>query len=343
MSVTIRDVAHHAEVGLGTVSRVLNNSPLVSVATRERVLQAIAELNFVPNQSARRLSMGKTLTIGVIIPFFTRPSFTPRLSGVESALSETHFDLLISNVDIKSRRDDCFRGFTRRNRVDGLLVISLPPVDQEIPLLSNAAVPVVLIDVNDSALTGLHRITVDDVAGSKRATEHLIQLGHRRIGMVGDYLDTPFNFTSTRDRYWGYRQALQEADIPFTPSYFCEGEHGRHEARHMAHHLLTMEERPTAIFATSDTQALGVLEAARELDLSIPNDLSVMGYDDIEMAEYLQLTTTRQLLFESGQRGAELLLELIATPESYDTPVHITLPTELIVRGTTAPPCGVLP
>lgn len=338
MTVTIRDVAEHAEVGLGTVSRVLNNSPLVSATTRERVLQAIEELNFVPNQSARRLSMGKTLTIGVIIPFFTRPSFTPRLSGVENALAETHFDLLISNVDIVSRRNNCFRDFTQRNRVDGLLVISLPPIDEEIPLLRDATVPIVLIDVNDPGFAALHRITVDDVAGGKRATEHLIALGHSRIGIVGDLLETPFRFTSARDRYTGYCQALADARISINPAYLREGEHGRHEARQMAIDLLRMPEPPTAIFATSDTQALGVLEAAQELGLSVPSDLSVMGYDNIEVAEYLNLTTTKQLLFESGQQGAELLLELIATPESHPSPVHITMPSELMIRGTTAPP-----
>jgi len=155
---------------------------------------------------------------------------------------------------------------------------------------------------------------------------------------VGDLLETPFKFTSARDRYHGYRQALYEAEIPFNPDYFRAGDHGRHQARRMAYELLTMPLPPTAIFATSDTQALGVLEATRELGLSVPNDLSVMGYDDIEVAEYLNLTTTRQSLFESGQRGAELLLELIATPDYHPNPVHITIPTDLIVRGTTAPP-----
>lgn len=338
MTATIRDVAQRADVGLGTVSRVLNHSPLVSAATRERVLQAIEELKFVPNQTARRLSMGKTLTIGVIIPFFTRPSFTPRLSGVENALAETHFDLLISNVDIASRRDNCFRDFTQRNRVDGLLVISLPPVDEEIPLLRHANVPIVLIDVNDPGFASLHRVTVEDVAGGKRATEHLIALGHHRIGIVGDTLETPFRFTSARDRYLGYRQALEEAGIPINPAYFREGAHGRHEARQMALDLLNLPAPPTAIFATSDTQALGVLEAARDVGLAVPSDLSVMGYDDIEVAEYLNLTTTKQLLFESGRQGAELLLELIATPEHHLTPVHITIPTELMIRGTTSPP-----
>jgi DNA-binding LacI/PurR family transcriptional regulator len=342
MNVTIREVAQKAEVGLGTVSRVLNNSPLVSPTTRERVLQAIEELNFVPNQNARRLSMGKTLTIGVIIPFFTRPSFTPRLSGVESALSETQFDLLISNVDIVSRRDNCFRDFTQRNRVDGLLVISLPPLENEVPLLSSAAVPVVLIDVNNTALTDFHRVTVDDVLGGKRATEHLIRLGHSRIGMVGDPLITPFNFTSSRDRYVGYRQALEEAGILFNPDYFREGQHGRHHARALAIEILSGSMPPTAIFAASDTQALGVMEAARDLGLSVPDDLSVMGYDDVEVAEYLNLTTTRQQLFESGQVGAEILLELIANPDDHFDPFHVTIPTELVVRGTTAPPKDIL-
>jgi DNA-binding LacI/PurR family transcriptional regulator len=341
MTVTVRDVAKRAGVGLGTVSRVLNNSPLVSAATRERVLEAIAALKFIPNQNARRLSLGKTLTIGVMIPYFTRPSFTPRLSGVERALADTPFDLLIANVDTPERRADCFRNFTQRNRVDGLLVISLPPFQEEIAILKEATIPVVLIDVNDANLRDFYRITVDDCEGGKIATNHLLELGHRRIGIVGDRTENPFNFTSGRDRLVGYRQALTEAGLPFDPTYMREGEHGRKEAREMAHELLALPTPPTAIFATTDTQALGVLEAARERALQVPEQLSVIGYDDIEVAEYLNLTTVRQPLYESGQVGGETLLDLIREPERVIKPSQTTMPTTLVVRGTTARPTPV--
>jgi DNA-binding LacI/PurR family transcriptional regulator len=182
----------------------------------------------------------------------------------------------------------------------------------------------------------LHRVTVDDVAGGQVATEYLIELGHTQIGFVGDIVDNPFNFVSSRGRYRGYCKALEAAGIPSRPEYYGEDQHGRREARITAKKMLALPDRPTAIFAASDTQAVGVLEAARDLMLRVPEDLSVIGYDDIEIADIMGLTTMRQMLFESGQRGVELLLETLENPQM--EPVHEVLPTELVVRGTTAPP-----
>ncbi len=198
-----------------------------------------------------------------------------------------------------------------------------------------AGVPTVLIDAHHPRLS---RVVIDDVAGGQMATQHVIDLGHRKIGFVSDQLENPFNFVSSRDRYQGYRRALAEADVPFRPEYHQQGEHGRQEAREMARALLSLPDPPTAIFAASDTQAIGVLEAARDAGLKVPEDLSVIGYDDIEIAEYLHLTTIRQPLFALGVEGVELLLDSIATPPS--TPRRVLLPIELAVRHTTAPPPG---
>ncbi|MBN1146786.1 MAG: LacI family DNA-binding transcriptional regulator [Anaerolineales bacterium] len=331
---TIRDVARKAGVGLGTVSRVLNDSPLVSEATRQRVLQVIDELDYVPNPTARRLSLGKTLTIAVIAPFFTRPAVIERLRGIEHTLVESEYDLNIYNVETVKRRDICMREVPRRERADGVVILSLPPRDADIPYLAHADVPIVLIDANHPSLTSLNRVVVDDVEGGQRVTQHLIDLGHRRIGYVSDLLESPFNFTSSLYRYRGYRRALEAAGIAFRPQYHLQAEHGRYEARMLAMQMLSLPERPTAIFAASDTQALGVLEAAREASLHVPRDLSVVGYDDIEIAEYLGLTTMRQMLYESGQRGVELLLE--ALEHELEEPTCELMPTELVIRGTTA-------
>jgi DNA-binding LacI/PurR family transcriptional regulator len=332
--VTIRDVARRAGVGLGTVSRVLNDSPMVSDSTRQRVQQAIEEMNYVPNPTARRLSLGKTLTIAIILPFFTRPAFIERLRGIEHSLSKSEYDLNIYNVETVKRRDECMRSVPRSERTDGVLILSLSPRDEDIPYLAQADVPIVLVDANHPSLTQLSRVVIDDVLGGKLATQHLIDLGHRRIGYISDRLENAFNFTSSRDRYKGYREALEDAAIQFDHRYHEQGEHGRYEARTLAARMLSLDEPPSAIFAASDTQALGVLEAARDADLDVPKDLSVIGYDDIEMAEYLGLTTVRQLLYESGQRGVELLLNAVDKPP--EAPVCEVLPTELIVRRTTA-------
>ena len=333
---TIRDVARLASVGLGTVSRVINGSPLVSDATRQRVLEVVAELDFVPSTSARRLSMGKTLSFITIVPFFTRPAMIERLRGIQDTIAGSPYDLIIYNVETVAQRDAYIREIPRRDRSDGVLIIALSPRDEDIPFLLKADVPVVLVDANHPSLTGFNRVIVDDVSGGRTAVKHLIELGHKRIGYISDYLDNPFNFTSSRYRYQGYCQALMEAGIAVRPEYHGQGEHGRFEARRLALEMLSLAERPTAIFAASDTQAMGVLEAARKLSLRVPQDLSVIGYDDIEIAEYLNLTTIRQLLFESGQRGVELLLEM--ANGVVEPPMIEEMPTELVVRGTTTAP-----
>jgi LacI family transcriptional regulator len=335
-AITIRDIARIAGVSPGTVSRAINNSPLVNPETRQKVMQVVRALNYVPNRMAQRLATGKTLSLAVIVPFFTSPSVIERLKGVVSTLARSRYDLIIHNIEDPEQRADCFRTIPRQDRVDGVLVISISPTDEEVPLLAEASVPVVLIDAHHPALTTLHQITVDDVAGGKAVTEYLIGLGHTRIGFIGDPADNPFNFTSSRDRARGYRQALAAAGIPYRPEYYAEGPHGRRAARESARRMLTLPERPTAIFAASDVQAVGVLEAARELGLRVPQDLSIVGYDDVEIAEILGLTTMRQMLFESGQRGVELLLKTLENPET--EPVYEVLPTELVVRDTTGPP-----
>jgi DNA-binding LacI/PurR family transcriptional regulator len=164
----------------------------------------------------------------------------------------------------------------------------------------------------------------------------LIGLGHRRIGYICDYLDNPFNFTSSRDRFQGYLQALHAAGVAFRAEYFAQGEHNRSDARRLADEMLRLRRRPTAIFAASDTQAFGVLEAARGLGLRVPEDLSVIGYDDLEISEILGLSTIRQLLYESGRRGVELLLDQLHG--LLTEPVCDVLPTELVVRSSTAAP-----
>lgn len=333
---TIRDVARKAGVGVGTVSRVLNDSPSVREVTRQRVLQAIAELDYSPSPIARSLSLGKTLTIAVIVPFFTRPSYVERLRGIEATIANSQYDLILFNVETPEKRDEYFHDVPRRERVDGLIIISLSPSDDDVARFLRAGVPTVLLDAHHPRL---NRAIANDIVGGRIATQHLVDLGHRRIGYVSDPLENPFRFVSSHNRYTGYRQALDEAGILFRADYHRQGEHGRHQAREMAQSLLSLPERPTGIFAASDIQAMGVLEAAQRLHLDVPNDLSVIGYDDIETAEYLRLTTMSQGLFESGQEAVRLLLEAIDEPSA--EPMCSQVLPQLVVRNTTAPPASL--
>jgi DNA-binding LacI/PurR family transcriptional regulator len=291
------------------------------------------ELDYRPNPFARRLSLGRTLTLAVIVPFFTRPSFVERLRGVEAAIAETEYDLVLYNVETVAKRDQCFDRVPRPERIDGLLILSLSPSDEHVDRLRASRVPTVLVD-NEHA--DLPRLVVDDVEGGYLATRYLIDLGHEDIGFVGDTYPNAFNFTSSYHRYTGYRKALAEAGIADCPEYYATGEHAMDVARALTHRLLSLERPPTAIVAASDTQALGVLEAARDRDIAVPDELSVVGYDDIEIAEYLNLTTIHQPLFESGWRATHLLFQIIK--EGGAEPICHQQPVRLVVRGTTAPP-----
>jgi LacI family transcriptional regulator len=333
---TIRDVARAAGVSVATVSRVLNESGVVNERTRGRVLEVMNALAFTPSYAARRLSLGRTLTVSVLVSFLTRPQAAERLRGVDAVLSDSEFDLVIYNVESLEKRDKYLRELPHAQRTDGLLVISLPPRPEEILALASAAVPVVVIDVHSPALEILPRVVGDDVAGGELAACHLLDLGHKRIAFVGDEFESPFGFTSGRDRFAGFERALAQRGVPLRRDLVALGAHGRYEARELGHRLLTGSEPPTAIFAASDTQALGVLSAARELSLDVPGDVSIVGYDDIEAADYVGLTTVRQQLFESGRAGAELLLKQIDGPSG--VPASVELAPSIVIRATTAPP-----
>ncbi|MFN2136222.1 MAG: LacI family DNA-binding transcriptional regulator [Candidatus Promineifilaceae bacterium] len=332
-AVTIRDVAKYAGVGVGTVSRVLNDSELVRESTRHKVLEAIEELNYAPSAAARRLSSGKTMAVGVVVPFFTNPSVVRRLQGIVSILGISDYDLVLFDVQNSENRDYLLTNVVQRNAVDGLLIVSLRPSPEDMERFLAAELPAVMVDVD---LPGFPSVIVNNVIGARQATEHLLDLGHRRIAYLSDYTDNPFNGSPVTDRYAGYRQALAAAGVPYRPDYYLESSITREAASRAASKLLRREDRPTAFFAYCDMQAIGIIQAARELGIGVPEDLAVVGYDGIDTAEYVQLTTIDQSLFESGVLGAELLLRIMAddTTEAED----ILLPTELRVRGTTAPP-----
>jgi DNA-binding LacI/PurR family transcriptional regulator len=335
-AVTIRDVARHAGVSVATTSRVLNGKDVVNAETRTRILTVMEELGFAPSPAARRLSLGRTHTIGVIVSFLTRPQAAERLRGVDAVLTDSEFDLVIYNVETVQKRDHYLATLAQSQRTDGLLVLSLPPLDTVAPALLRSPVPVVFIDVHTPSVEGMPRVVGDDAAGGALAARHLLDLGHAAIGFIGDAMADPFGFTSSRDREAGLIRALAEAGVAIPSEWVGHGAHGRYEAKDLARRMLGADRRPTAIFTASDTQALGVIAAAHELGLHVPDDLSVIGYDDIEAADYVGLTTIRQQLLESGRRGAEVLLAEI-DDRSIDAPVvHLT--PELVVRETTAPP-----
>jgi DNA-binding LacI/PurR family transcriptional regulator len=308
---TIRDVARHAGVGVGTVSRVLNGSASVSEDAHGRVRRAVEELGYRRSQIARSLSVGRSHALGVVAPFFTTPSVIERLRGVVERLAEQDYDVVLFAVENAQQRADALRDFARRDRVDGLLVISLPLADEEIVALRRDQLPVVLIDVGHPEVP---HVVIDDARGGELAAEHLLAKGHTRLGFVGDSPDEALGFTSSERRREGFRRALAAAGIEPADTLERRGRPGREAARDLALTLLrdAGEPPPSAVFAASDLQAFGVLEAAAVMRLQVPDDLAVIGFDDIEMASVMGLTTVRQPLYETGARGADLLLAALA-------------------------------
>jgi DNA-binding LacI/PurR family transcriptional regulator len=328
----IADVAARAGVGVATVSRVLNGRVGVRPATRERVAEAIQALNYRPSSLARSLSLQRTMVVAALLPWFTNPSAVERVRGIVEGLSGSEYDLMVFDIESEDRQRRAFELFDRGERADGLLVVSTLPPEAEVERLRAGEIPCVLIDAVHPSFPS---IAVDDVAGGEIATRHLVELGHRRVALIGDP-PPEFRFDWSRDRTRGYHRALAAAGIDARAEYIREGTRLPHVARAVAAELLSLSERPTAVFAASDTQAIGVLEAARALGIDVPGELSVIGFDDVEVAAYVGLTTVRQPLLESGRRGATLLLELLARRRPAE-PLRELLPLELVVRSTTGP------
>ena len=302
---TIAEVAREAGVGVGTVSRVINGSGAVSEPTRRRVLDAVHRLGYAPNAAARALSTGRTNRVAVVAPFVTSASVVERLRGVARVLSGAERQLILFDVERPEQRSACFGSLAGGGSVDGVLSISLCPTDEEIARFEAAGAALVLLDRAHPALPS---VTIDDVAGGRLATEHLLALGHERIAFVGDADGDAYGFTSSDARLVGYEAALRDAGLEPDPELVVRGGLGRLEGGRAALRLLALDEPPTAVFAASDDQALGVLDAAAEACISVPEALSVVGFDDVEVARWAGLTTVAQPLEESGEEGARLLL-----------------------------------
>ncbi len=331
MATTIHDVARVAGVGIGTVSRVINNSVNVNPLTRERVLAAIAQLDYKPNPIARSMISKRTGSIGVMAPFFTRFFFIEVLQGMEMASVRLDKDLVLYSVDTNAQRDRYFSELPMQRKVDGLLILSLTPGAAFANGFVEKGIPVVLVDAYSPVLTSL---VVNNIEGAHQAVKCLIEKGHRHIAFINGIIEGNFKFNPANDRLIGLHRALGEAGLLFEPEFAVTTEWSRQGGKAAALQLLSQKKRPTAIFAASDIQAVGVLETARALNISVPADLSVIGYDGIELSELLDLSTVQQPMQYMGERAIEELMQRIEHPE---LPARlIRLNTTLIERRTTA-------
>jgi DNA-binding LacI/PurR family transcriptional regulator len=334
---TIADVAAAAGVGVGTVSRVLNGGVNVRESTQLNVLEVIGRLGYRPSHLAAALSRGTPRTVAIVVPHLTRPSTVARLAGALTVLDDQGYDTIVCNVDTPEQRDHHLAALTARHRADGVIVVSVRLAGQHLAAFRQGGIPLVTVD---AAAAGVPQTIIDNIAGGRLATAHLLGLGHRRIGFVGEAVargtEQGLGFTSSRRRLLGYQRELAAAGLDVDPELVRLGPHGPAVAAELADQLLRLPDPPTAIFAASDTQAIGVLSAAEQRGFPVPGRLSVVGFDDIESAALLNLSTVRQPLEHSGSEGARRLCALLQGLQV--RPARQLLQLRIVRRGSSAAP-----
>lgn len=327
---TIYDVAELASVSIATVSRVLNSSQLVKKETRERVLKAIDDLNFVPDAFARERARKDVGHIGVITPFFTIPSITQRLSGISNTLMTTSFNLTIFPVDSQQRLDSYYAELPYTRLVDGLIILTLPIDDLSLQRFKMREIPLLLLE---NHIEGYTSIEYDNKFGGHLAAQQFIRKKHHRCAFIGNSLVPEYALSQEEDRYEGYRQTLLQNNIDLSEKYVKMPVLHSRDQDQQIHDLLDVDPPPTAIFTSTDELALRVLKIAQRRGILIPEELAVIGFDDIDIAAYLELTTISQSLFESGKLAAEHLIAKITDPTR--PAENIFIQHKLIERNTT--------
>jgi LacI family transcriptional regulator len=327
----MRDIARSAGVSIGTVSHVVNENAPVRDRLRKRVLRAIERLGYQPSQLARGLRRNQTRILGMIIPDINNPFFPAVVRGAQDVAYQNSYQLVLCNTDNDPEKERAYLHELHSYRMAGLLMI--PSVGSELGLKRDLprAGPIVCLDRRPKGWSG-DSVTVDNVGGARAATEYVLSLGHRYVAAITGNLP----LTNAKARLEGFRAALEAAGIPIDPEYIQEGRFDRLSGYEKAHVLLQLRPRPTALFASNDLIALGALAALREAGLRCPEDVSVVGFDDLEFAEFIHpaLTTVAQPGYQIGAKGASLLLRRL---QSRDASVqHVVLPTELRIRQSTA-------
>ena len=332
--VTMRQIAERDDVSIGTVSHVINNSAKVREKLRQRVLEAIRSLGYQPSQLARGLRRNQTSMLGMIIPDITNPFFPAVVRGVEDVAYKRSYRVVLCNTDNNPGKEISYLNELRSYRPAGLLVI--PAAESEIGLqlksMAASGPPVVCIDRRPDGWTS-DVVLVANEAGAYRATEYLLEMGHRRLAVITG----PLHLTNAAQRLKGFKRALAEAKVSIEPEYIQEARFDRNSGYEAALRLFGMLPRPTAILACNDMMALGVLLAAREANLRCPEDLSIVGFDDLDFSEFTApaLTSVHQPGYQLGATAARLLLERIDGLKK--RPKKVVLETELRIRNSVGP------
>ncbi len=329
--VSIKDIARAARVSHSTVSRALRNSPLVNAKTGALIRKIAADRGYTVSAVARSLVTKRTRTIGVVVTTIADPFAGAVVEGIEDAALANDYSVILAACQGEADREARAVQSFHERRVDGILVMASRIGAHYLPLLSEMRAPIVLINSHHPG-DFVYSVRIDDRAAAQEATGHLIGLGHKRIAYIGDRN----GFQSDAARLAGYRKALEDGGVRFVRKLVQHEDAAAEGGRAAMRRLLTMAERPTGVFCYSDRLALGAMRAARELGLSIPGDVSIVGFDDLFFAQYTEppLTTIRQPKREMGQQATAILLAIL----SGESPESKLTRGALVVRESTGPP-----
>jgi DNA-binding LacI/PurR family transcriptional regulator len=332
LSISIKDIARAANVSHSTVSRALSNSSLVNSETAEKIKRIARESNFRVSAVGRSLATGRTNSIGVVVTTIADPFVAEVVTAVEDTANARRYSVILASSKSDPEREmKVVQSFEER-RVDGILVVGSRVGSVYIPVLSEMKIPIVLINSQHPG-EFIYSVTIDNAGGGRAATRFLIQLGHKRIAYIGDRAGAQ----CTTTRLAGYQQALEKAGIPFRPELIARGDSSPEGGLQVTEQLLSLAHPPTAIFCYNDMMAVGALNAVHQRRLRVPEDISIIGFDDVAIASYTfpPLTTVRQPKHEMGRMATEILLNLLAGSKSETSR---SVQGELIVRESTAPP-----
>jgi LacI family transcriptional regulator len=329
--ITIKDIAKQAGVSYATVSRALNNHPEINIETRKKIMRIAAEIGYQPNAIAQGLVKKETNTIGLIIPDITNPFYPEVARGIEDAANEAGYTIFLCNTNWKLQREENYLNVLRQKQVDGVI---MAPASEERKHLKEVVTHWAknMVFINRVNLGSVTSVLIDDIRGGRMAVEHLINKGYQKIAFVGGLAD----ISSNRERFQGYQEALEAAGLKLNQAYIGGGDFKRASGHQVTERLLQLDPRPDAIFAANDILALGVIQAIKEQGLRIPEDMAVIGFDDIEFAALpeIQLTTVMQPKYDMGKLALQTLVAQIKGEERM-VARKIMLEPDLICRKTT--------
>jgi LacI family transcriptional regulator len=329
---TIYDVAEVAGVSISTVSHVLNRTRPVREETRTRVLAAMQKLEYRPSSLARAMVRQKTRTIGLIVPDNVNPFFAELARGIENYGFDAGYSVMLCNSDQSAEKEVAYLDMLISKRVDGVIYMTSDAAEERLAPLRSQMIPVVTFDRD---FPGVHTVMLENHRGGFTATEHLINLGHRRIACVAGNYST----SHSQDRVSGYRDALEQNGLVYDPALVLIGDWSLASGKSAALHFMRMAQPPTAIFACNDIMAIGAISGLHTLGLAVPDDISLVGFDDISVSAYTvpALTTVATPVRELGEMMCQMLVDTIGGVID-GTAIRRTLSGKLVVRESTAPP-----